>query len=161
MLIRIILMMFTSILLLKAELIQLNEGTPIAARCIHDIKPSLVKAGENVRFVVDRDIIVNNKILIKEGSSIIGNVSNADSNGYVGKGGRLEILFKSTTSVDNQIILLTGSVNREGKSSTVESVALGLACCPIAFLGKGNEAVIQVGQIIEVFTAKDIKIKVD
>jgi SUMO ligase MMS21 Smc5/6 complex component len=148
-------------LYLNAENIQLNAGYPIAARCVHDIKPSLVKAGENVRFVVDRDIIVDNKILIKEGSAIIGNVAEANSNGYVGQGGELQILFKNTTSVDNQTILLTGSVNRKGKNSTAESVTLGLVCCPIAFLGKGNEAVIQVGQIIEVYIANDIKIKVE
>ena len=71
------------------------------------------------------------------------------------------VSFRTVTAADGQDIIVSGSSRREGEEKMLESIGLGLVCCPLFLLMKGEEGVIKSGQIVQIYTVQkaDIKVK--
>lgn len=135
-------------------------GTPIGVRIVEDIFPAKAKTGDRLLLVVDKDVVVDGYVVISKGASVVAEVAESKEKGYAGQAGRILLSFKTVTAVDEQIIIVSGSSRREGEAMMVESIGLGLVCCPLFLLMKGEEGVIKAGQIIDIYIIQKAEIKV-
>lgn len=136
------------------------SGTPIDVRIVEDIYPAKAKTGDRLLLVVDKDVVVDGYVVISKGASVVAEVVESKEKGYAGQAGRILLSFKTVTAVDDQTIIVSGSSRREGEAKMVESIGLGLVCCPLFLLMKGEEGVIKAGQIVQIFTIQKAEVKV-
>jgi len=147
-------------LALMAQTVTVPVGTVVVAKFIEDVQPSTVQQGDSVLLLVDKDVVVSGKTVIKEGARIRAEVADSKKSGYAGQSGRLLLTFRSVTAVDGQEIMLSGSSQRQGEDQMVESIGLGLVCCPLFLLMKGKEGIIKTGQTTQVYTVNAVNVSV-
>ncbi len=140
--------------------IDVRTGTPIEIQTIEDIYPSKVTEGDSIFLMVTKDVTVDGYDVIKQGALVRAEIYDAKEKGMAGQAGRVAISFKTVEAVDGTNIIISGSSKREGDDKMLESVGLGLVCCPLFLLMKGEEGVIKAAQTFNVFTIALSKIKV-
>jgi hypothetical protein len=69
------------------------EGTEIQLALLDPVSSKLSEPGDEIRAVVRRDVIVDGRRLLKEGTEVVGRVTLAQPAGRPLKGGRLHITF--------------------------------------------------------------------
>ena len=69
------------------------EGTEIQLALLDPVSSKLSEAGDEIRAVVRRDVYVDGRRLLKEGTEVIGRVTLAQPARRMMKGGRLHITF--------------------------------------------------------------------
>lgn len=70
------------------------------------------------------------------------------------------ISFRTASAVDGSDIIVSGSSRREGDDKMVESIGLGLVCCPLFLLMKGEEGIISAEQIVPIYTIQKTEVTV-
>jgi len=156
----ILTLMFSSSLTVAATTVTLPTGTPVIAEVMEDIHPAIVATGDKILFRVGKDVKVGGCTVIKKGANIVGQVAEAKEKEYGGQAGRIIVSFRHVQAVDGQDIALSGSSRREGDDKMIESVGLGLVCCPLFLLMKGEEGVITAGQTVMVYTIQKTEVTV-
>jgi hypothetical protein len=127
------------------------DGKEIVVVTTERLSSGKLMKGSLITFQVVSDITVDGKVVIKAGTIARGTVTEARRNGLVGKGGRLNITVDSTTAIDGQKINLRASHASDGQGSVGASIAVGVIFTPLAFLFKGNNAVIKAGTQITAY----------
>ena len=94
---------------------QLPDSTRIPVRLVGGITSETTKTGQELQFVVMSDVIVNDAILIRRDTLVVGEVVRARRVrlGPIRKGPRLAFRFKYTTTVDGKVIALRTSPVRQ------------------------------------------------
>lgn len=134
----------------------LRNGTILIVTLTSDIKS---ESKTQPTFIVTNDVKDSNgNILISQGTPVLTETKTTKRKG-VGKGGKIDIKFISTTSTDGQNILLNGTKNEEGESKRGKALGIGLgvglALLPpmLAYMAKkGDPAEIKSGTIISTIT---------
>ena len=97
--------------LVFAQSIKIPAGTPITVYVDKEIDADEVQAEQNIDFVVQDPVYINNKLVIKSGTTIIGQVTKLKNNSILGIPGEIEVSnFRLKDS--NQIINLRGGILR-------------------------------------------------
>jgi hypothetical protein len=91
----------------------------------------------------------------------VAEVAESKEKEYAGQAGRILVSFRTLTAVDGQDIIVSGSSRRERDDKMLESIGLGLVCCPLFLLMKGEEGVIKVGQIAQIYTIQKADVMVE
>lgn len=134
---------------LKAEMVVLKSGTPIALELMSSIQSNNVKSGQIVDFRVINDVKVDDKVVIPAGSIAKGQIVSAKKNGLLGTAGEVSVTLKSVAAVDGTVVPLTSSVlNDEGDDKLVVSIVLTLLCF-FGFLMKGGKAELSSGAQVQ------------
>lgn len=144
----------------QARTVAVPWGTEVVAKFIDDVEPSKIQVGDNLLLAVDKDVVVDGQVVIKQGARIRAEVADSKKKGYAGQSGRVRITFRSVAAVDGQEISLSGSKSKQGEDSMVQTIVLGTICCPLFLFSKGEEGIIKSGQTVSAFTADDRKIEV-
>jgi hypothetical protein len=100
-------------------------------------------------------------VVISKGALIVAEVAESKEKEYAGQAGRILVSFRTLTAVDGQDIIVSGSSRRERDDKMLESIGLGLVCCPLFLLMKGEEGVIKVGQIAQIYTIQKADVMVE
>lgn len=142
----------------------LQNGTPISVRLQNVVSSS---GGSEPEFVIAFDVKdPNGQTLIKEGTPVA--VSNdIKKRKSIGKPGKIDVKFESTTTVDGQIVLLNGSksFSAESKKGKVLGISLGVGIFlfwpMIAYLAKkGDDVTVQPSIITNAaFTVGTVNVK--
>lgn len=135
-------------------------GTPVEVEVIQDIHPKTCVTGDRVLFMVAKDVKVEGWVVIKKGANVVAEVAEAKEREYGGQAGRVIVTFRRLSAVDNQEIAVSGSTRREGDDKMIESIGLGLVCCPLFLLMKGEEGVIKAGQTCTIYTSQKTEVTV-
>jgi len=92
----------------SAATAQLLDGTVVQMRLISPISSEDAKAGDKLRFVVTRDVVVDGVVLIARGTPADGAVVAARraSWGFIPHKAALAFAFTQTTTVDGQTVML-------------------------------------------------------
>lgn len=146
--------------LLGPKKVVVPTGTRIDAKVVEDIDPKTSKVGDRLLFIADKDVVVGNYVVIARGARIMAEVAESKEKGYAGQAGRILISFRTASAVDGSEIIVSGSSRREGDDKMVESIGLGLVCCPLFLLMKGEEGIINAGQIVPVYTIQKAEVTV-
>lgn len=85
-------LLLTIIIFLLASLafagkIIIKAGTPIPVKLLDDLSSEATTAGQIVRFEVTRNILVDDRVVIKAGSEVIGEVTYVQKKGLTWQGG--------------------------------------------------------------------------
>lgn len=151
----------------SAKNINLAQGTAVVIEVITPISSSKTKLNDTLTLRVKYDVKVNDQIVITNGAFAYAKVKNATPRKHVGKPGSIEIERLYTTSVDGQMILLSGMVlTSEGKSKEqVSKIGTIIGCFVIPgfnflfLLLKGEDAILPSGSSIETITTNEYDIQ--
>jgi len=146
--------------ILAETIVEVPTGTPIDVRVVEDIHPVKMKTGDRILLVVDKDVVVKKYVVISNGARVVAEVAESKEKGYAGQAGRILVSFRTVTAVDEQDIIVSGSSRREGEDKMLESIGLGLVCCPLFLLKKGEEGVIKSGQIVQIYTIQKAEVRI-
>lgn len=117
-------------------------------------KSDRVQVGQRVRAQVSRDVIVDGKVLIKEGTIVLVKVNSVSQKNFAGIKGKLSLSAIRTESIDGQVIDLDGGYHKEGRSKMALSITLAvIVFLPLIFI-RGKSAELPAGTIFDAFTAR-------
>jgi len=140
--------------------IKIAEGTMVQLKLLKEVSSASIKEGDTLSFSVDRNLILENHILIKEGAPLIGIISKAKKAKGKGKPGELSFTLKTVTAIDEtKISLRTTISNVEGKSQENNTVVLSFIN-PLFLLLKGKNAVMKEGEKVQAFINNDYIIQI-
>ena len=123
----------------------LKEGMPIFFELTEEVSSSTHRTGQEVHFLVSKDVVVEGYIVIEKGAVALGNITLVEKAGRVGDAGKVYFQMEKARAVNGENIILRSNIGQEGQDAETKSVALGVICCPLFLLMKGEEAVYHVG----------------
>jgi hypothetical protein len=139
---------------------KIEEGTIIIIKSMSNITSKTNIDGELIDFVCAEDIYINNRLVIKKNIKVGARIENSDKAKGLGKEGALKIIFNYITAIDGQNIPISGVYNYvKGINKSGTAVSLSFVLSPLFLFLKGNEAIIPIGSLIEVYTTQEIEIK--
>ncbi|MBN1272321.1 MAG: hypothetical protein JXB26_08625 [Candidatus Aminicenantes bacterium] len=139
----------------------LKEGTPVALSLTQSIDSDMVTMGENVEFVVSRDVEVDGRVVIQAGTRATGTVASVEQRGMLGKPGAIMVTLKSTTAVDGTQVPLRGTISREGKNKQTTALLIGILLCILGlFLIKGGSAMVPSGTEVKAYVDYSVQINI-
>lgn len=151
---------FTFISLSQAsEYVEIKSGTLVAVMLTEDVNSKSAIAGSEVSAIVTAPVIIDGKIVIEAGTSVLTTVTSSKSAGMVGQAGSLSIQVVSVNAVDGTLIPLTGSQHMTEDDETTGTVVVGVVLCPLALLHSGDNAQINANTQIRAITLGTFKIK--
>lgn len=137
-----------------AQTYKIPAGTPITVYAAEEIDADDVQLDQNIDFIVQDPVYINNKLVIKSGTSVIGQVVKLKNNSILGISGEIQIgNFRLANS--NQVINLRGNITNKGTNRTWVNVGwfFGIAL-PLLFV-KGNDGKIPAGTYQILYTIGD------
>jgi uncharacterized membrane protein len=147
--------------------VTLRAGTPVMLEVLDLIDSKRYTLGQTVPIVVARAVKIDDYAVVLPHTEVFAKVASVESASGWGSEGKITIVVESTTAVDGQEIMLTGTQYAEGSSShgtaTAVGVGTGLLCLPLALTGfavKGDEGKIIPGSKIKATIDADYKIAV-
>ena len=143
-----------------AQSLKINAGTPITIICEEEIDADNVQLNQNIDFVVQEPVYINNKVAIKAGTTIIGQVTKLKNNSILGIPGEIQIgNFQLLNS--NNVIHLRGTLINKGVNRTWVNVGWFLwVAFPVLFI-KGGDGKIAAGTFQVLYTVGENYINVD
>lgn len=134
--------------------ITIKAGTPIPVRLQEAVSSETATAGQTVRFLVTRDVAVDDMVVIKAGSEVIGEVTYSQKTGSLGKEGKVFLVVRYATAIDNTRVPLRANLSQTGD----EKVALSWMVCPFI---KGTSSMIHAGTETKAYVDYDTRIKIE
>lgn len=135
----------------------LPVGTPIPLRTRATVSTKLNKAGDRIDLEVAEDVVFREQVIIPAGTPVVGEISMAQSNGHLGKKGKLEIRLLEVQTPHGPA-RLSGTAYDEGKSGTALSLATMVFVSTLGgFLIHGTSAEIPAGTEVEAYLASDLR----
>jgi uncharacterized caspase-like protein len=128
----------------KYKTVRLQEGTTIRLVLKEELNSKTAAVGDPVELEVNEDITVDGFVVIKAGTPVRAEITEASKAKMLGKQGKIDFIANFTTSVDNQNIRIRSSRKFEGKNKTA-GMAIAAYFAPVALLIKGKEAKIPKG----------------
>jgi len=140
--------------------VKIPNGTPVVLRLVEEVNSKLKNLNEAINLEVARDVVIDNKIVIKAGTPGLATVTLCEKTGMVGKAGMIQFSVDSTKSVDGQNVPLRATMTQGGKEEVTTAVAGGVICCPLFLLMSGKDASFPVGTEVKSYTAGDVTAEV-
>ena len=154
-------LLFMSFTIKGDESVILKSGTAIYMETINEIDSKTINVGQTIDFKINKDVIVDNKVVIASGSIAKGQVIRAQKAKGLGKQGFVEIQIKTVTAVDGQDVFLTGNnLYQEGESQESLAIVLGVLLCILFLTLKGKNTVIPQGQQVSTAVATNTTINI-
>jgi hypothetical protein len=133
-----------------SEEVTIPAGTPIFGELQERITSNSrqFKVGRLVQGNVWKDVVVDGHTVIPAGTPMNLRISRVDNSNVGGRGGQLEIMAVSVTSVDGTEITLNGGYDQAGGDRYGLSRALSIILWPAGFL-PGRRAVLDEGTVFD------------
>ena len=123
-------------------------------RLEQSVSSQTATSGQSLNFTVIRDVEVDNIVVIKAGSKVVGEVTFAQKTGSLGKEGKLYVVVRHARAVDGTKIPLRANLSKEGD----ERVALSWMVCPFI---KGTESRMDQGMEAKAYVDFDTRITIE
>jgi hypothetical protein len=148
----------------NAETITIPAGTRVPVLVSNNISSNTVKTSDTINLTIAEDVLVNNKVVFRQGDAASLNVQKARSNGHWGRPGLLELNSGLVTGVKGDKLPVNISYNAKGASRRAFSIAgtiisiplilfaVGLVTLPVAVMTSGKEARIGQGLVLDTMT---------
>lgn len=137
----------------------LYEGTQVHCKIAKDISGKDAKVGDQIEFLVAKNVIVNDKVLVKEGTRVVGSVTEAAGSKALGKKGKLEFSIDYLYLPNGKPVKLRSSVEKQtsGRGALVATTAVLLS--PLALFIKGKQAKFEEGTVFVAYVDKDTSLQ--
>lgn len=140
-----------------ADALNLTTGTPVYAELVDQVtsRKKETAVGDVIEARVWKDVVVDDQVLIEEGSELLLRVAHVEKSKFLGRKGHLVLEAISAQAIDGSVIPLTGHQYRGGKGrKTVTGVLAVAVAWPFLFL-KGKNAAAPAGTVIEAWVDED------
>lgn len=147
--------------------VKIPASTLVEIQLLTSVDSALNKVGDQVKYKVASDVIVDGRIVIPKGTLGVGKITEVSSAGNLGKNGRIVIDFGAVQSFDGRNIRLAIAEKALEQNSRLElaagaSMAGVLLLGPIGLVGgyfvKGQDVQIQAGSKFFVETELDYQV---
>ena len=133
--------------------ISVPAGTSIKVRIDRTISTATAKVGQSVPGELAAPLVINGRTIAKEGSRVMGRITEAEASGRVGGSAKLTWTLSSITLANgNRVEVRTSSYSREGKAHAKHNatyiVGGALAGAAIGQLAGGNRDATRKGTAI-------------
>lgn len=135
----------------------LADGSDVYLAFDEDLSSKTANEGDTVTFVLTEDLKVGDVVVAKAGAKAVGEVTNAQKAGMLGKGGELNIRL-DYLKVGTARVHLRGTKGGEGKSGTGGAIALSLLVSPLFLLLHGKQMKVTKGTALHAYVADDISL---
>lgn len=140
---------------------------PVGTKVYCELKERVVskkkanRLGTQVDVQVWRDVLVDGRIVIPKGTSIVARIDKVKSAKVAGISGKVEIAAHHLVLADGHSIALKGGFGKKGKGSIAASVALAaLVAWPLIFI-PGSKAVLKQGTVFDAYTSETFEVPLD
>jgi len=152
--------LFTAMTCAASAQIQIPDGIKIRVRLEQTLSSATAEEGQSVSLSVADQVRVGNAIVIPQGSSATGTVTQTEAKRRMGRSGKLDFSIDRVRAVDGQWIAVRYTVNKKagGNRMLATGVTTGIMAAafwpaaPFFLMMKGKEASIPKGSMFEVFT---------
>ena len=127
-----------------SEVLTLRSGTVVVVKTTRAYTSEKVKSDELADLIVGADVLVDGKVVIREGTPVSGSIEEAQSAEMLGREGQLAISINTTRAVDGSTVPLSGRLSARGNDELTGTV-VGAFFCPLFLLNEGGEAAIAAG----------------
>ena len=139
--------------------VKLRAGTPVVLRLKQTISSKTARIGDPVMLEVARDVEVEGKVAIRQGTVANGTIASVGKSGIFGSPGKIMLTVQEVGAVDKTTVPLRGTVADEGSSKTALSIVLFFLCF-LALLMKGEDATVTAGSEVKAFVDADVEINI-
>lgn len=157
----VLVMVMNFTLIAFAESVKVPVGTPVNLQLLETVSSKTAHIGQQVRFSVISDVIIEGETIIKKGAIAIGEVSEVSSAGMVGVAGKLAVTLQLVDAVDGNKIQISATKGAKGKSKLAASIALTAVCCVLAIFMKGKNVVYKEGTYYTAYVMAATEVRVD
>src|SRR5213594_3920941 len=146
-----------------AQKLLIKDGTPIKMKLKRGVYSQYAKVGDEVDYLVDDEIVVNGKIIVREGVLVKGKVVSAEHKRMMGRGGKIDISADSIKLFNSQSIPLRAfqqargggqGLDMSGEMLAAASLTLGVGA-PFVLFKHGKDIEIQQGSSFTAFVNGD------
>ena len=137
--------------------VKLQDGTQVDIVTTELITSKSAKEGDQVIFQMAEDVLVDGKVVIKAGSVVKGQITEAEHAKILGKAGKLDFSLDYGKTVDGQNIRLRSSKSFEGTDKQGGVIAAAYFFAPLLFI-KGKDVTIEKGKRFTVYVDRDYMI---
>jgi len=136
------------------------NGTRVGLSFTSEVNPKTNAEGSSTTLTVTSDVIVEQKVVIRAGTSVQGEVLRSRKKGALGKAAEIAVIIRSVQAVDGTNIPVTATKSVEGDSKVTEAVLVAVLCCILGLLIKGSDAGIPQGTVVEAVTAGNSNVSI-
>jgi hypothetical protein len=138
---------FAHILAADAISVPVSSGTPINLRFDETVSSRTHQVGELVRVVVQNDVMIQGRTVIKGGTVARARVVDVKKKGVFGSEGRVSVAVESVPGVDGTAIPISATSRAQGENQLALALVLGLLLClPVLFI-TGTSGTIEAGSV--------------
>jgi len=148
----------TNITAAPVNKVKIPAGTPVIIRSADTLNSKAIVSGSTVSFIVERDVKIDDKTVVRAGSDVQAHISYAKKRGMVGEPGVIQISDFVVNAVDGTFIPLRASIFSSGEDKSDTALLMGILLCLPFLMIKGGNAEIPAGTVKTVFTNSDASI---
>ena len=138
-----------------AKDIKIPAGTPIGIYLEQEINSDDVNLGQNIDFIVQNPVYVNNEIVIKAGTRVNAQILKKKNNFIFGVPGTISVGNFQIIDNKSNVINLRGHIHNKGESKYWCHLSWIFCFGILTFFIKGNDAIIPAGTYNVIYTAGD------
>ena len=149
---------FLLVLTATAQVLTLQDGTPVRLRLNRTVSSASAHVGETVDFEVTEPVINENYVVIPKGAVVLGRVTKAETKRRFGRAGALELSIDSVRLPDGGTILLRATPEKgEGEMSGARKAAT-IAASPVLVWVKGKNVAFEKGTETTAYVSGDARL---
>ena len=149
---------FLFVLTAVAQVLTLQDGTPVRLRLSRTVSSSNAHVGETVDFEVTEPVINRNYVVIQKGAVALGRVTKVDTKRRFGRAGTLELSIDSVRLSDGRTVPLRASPEKGPSDMSGARVAASIAASPVLVWVKGKEVSFEKGTETTAYVSGDARI---
>jgi hypothetical protein len=149
---------FFLVLTATAQVLTLQDGTPVRLRLNRTVSSASAHVGETVDFEVTEPVINQNYVVIPKGAVVLGRVTKVETKRRFGRAGALELSIDSVRLPDGGTILLRATPEKgEGEMSGSRKAAT-IAASPVLVWVKGKNVAFEKGTETTAYVSGDLRL---
>jgi hypothetical protein len=148
---------FFLVLAAAAQVLTLQDGTPVRLRLDRTVSSANAHVGEIVDFEVTEPVIHQNYVVIPKGAVALGRVTKVDTRRRFGRAGALELSIDFVRLPDGRTILLRATPEKGEGDMSGARVAATIAASPILVWVKGKDVTFEKGTETTAYVSGEVR----
>ena len=149
---------FSLALAAAAQVLTLQDGTPVRLRLDRTVSSANAHMGETVDFEVTEAVINQNYVVIPKGAVALGRVTKMETKRRFARAGALELSIDSVRLADGRTIPLRATPEKGEGDMSGARVAATIAASPILVWVKGKDVTFEKGTETTAYVSGDARI---
>jgi hypothetical protein len=141
-----------------AQVLTLQDGTPVRLRLNRTVSSANAHVGETVDFEVTEPVINQNYVIIPKGAVVLGRVTKVETKRRFGRAGALELSIDSARLFNGRTVLLRATPEKGEGDMSGARVAATIAASPILVWVKGKNVSFEKGTETTAYVSGDTRI---